>query len=591
MTLVAIGLAAFGMGRPALRQLRPALNDRLAVAVWSLALGLLIAGLLFLLLGYVGWLYPEAVVAVSLAALFWALVEFLCVYLGWINGRILNIEHPPLVSQRVADLPGPIKVAGALAAVVLLATLVAALAPPTSAEALSHSLAVPKDSLLRHAIGTIHSTNTLSFAGPRINLVQMWFLWALALDGPVAANLVHWGLGLLVVLAAVLLARSLFGRESAVLAGCLVLLCPGVHWQMTVPLEDLGLALFTTLALTAVCHLFDRREHGVWPWLGGLALGGAVAAKPAGLLFAAALAIAWIFGCWSKGEDGRRQLKAGCRLALVAALVAGPWILPYGLFPESLERQSIGSALRHLGPLLLIALLGLAFARPARGLNVVALVFCAYVALAVSGPASGRWWSAVVPLASVLGAWVWQEADRLPRGHRWIINASAAVVVAMGLVPCGQAAIEASAVACGWQTRDQFLLSRVPTYRASSLLNQISHQGQDLLCQDSRTFYFTCPATSRLGSRQVQPADLVSGGEQQWVSVARASGYSYLLVAQGIEPDSTAAQQQGAGGLSSVPSHARREESSAIGEVIPILEYRFADDNNRYTRYRLLKIR
>ena len=179
----------------------------------------------------------------------------------------------------------------------------------------------------------------------------------------------------------------------------------------------------------------------------------------------------------------------------------------------------------------------------------------------------------------------------MPRSACWVASAAATVVVAMGLVACGQAAFEASAVACGWQSRNEFLLSRVSTYQASSLLNQISHEGQNLLCQDTRTFYFACPAMSQPGSRRPEPAALASGGEQQWVSLAKASGYSYLLVAQGIEPDSMVAPPVGSGDFSSAPSGARLAESSAIGEVIPILEYRFADDNNRYTRYRLLKIR
>lgn len=583
VALAIIGLAAYGIGRPALRQLSTVDDDPLAVTVWSLALGLLLAGSALLALGWAGWLYVEVVTVASLAAVFWAFVELICVYLSWINGQVLNLDQARAPRMRLAELPWPIKIAGSLAVLMLLASFVAALAPPTSAEALSHSLAIPKSALLHHS--------TLAGGGPRINLVQMWFLWALALDGPVAANLVHWGLGLLLALSAMLLARPLFGARPAILAGCLVLLCPGVHLQMAAPLEDLGFALFTTLALSAVFHVLVRFETGAWPWLAGLALGAAVAAKPAGSWFVLAIVVAWGYGCWSQREARGQLRSAGCRAALATVLVAAPWILPMAISPDVLRHQSIPSALGHLGPLLSMAVLGLVFARRVRGLDVVILVMFAFAALSAIGPAAGRWWSAVVPLASVVGVWVWQEMDRLPRRVAWVVHGAAAIVVMIGLAPCGWAAIEASAVAVGWQTRDAFLLSRVSTYRASSLLNQISRQGQDVLCQDARTFYFACPATSRSDVRYPQISNLSPGGEEQWVSLARSAGYSYLLMAQGLEPDSTAIQRDGAGGFALDPSHARSSESSAIGEVIPILEYRFADDNNRYTRYRLLKIR
>ena len=49
-----LALAAFGLGRPMLRGLSVGEEDRLSVVVWSIALGLIVAGMLLLGLGLLG---------------------------------------------------------------------------------------------------------------------------------------------------------------------------------------------------------------------------------------------------------------------------------------------------------------------------------------------------------------------------------------------------------------------------------------------------------------------------------------------------------------------------------------------------------
>src|SRR5207249_4093046 len=105
------------------------------------------------------------------------------------------------------------------------------------------------------------------------------------LDSAVAAQLIHWALGLLLAAASVLLARPLVGRRAAWLASAIVLTVPGITNQMAAPLNDVALAVFTTLALVAWQQALASARHGTddqvgeprlpWRWfiLAGLMAG------------------------------------------------------------------------------------------------------------------------------------------------------------------------------------------------------------------------------------------------------------------------------------------------------------------------------
>jgi hypothetical protein len=621
-SLLALGvmaLSAFGLGRPALRKLAIAEDDPLAVCVWSLALGLLLFGSALLLLAWAGWLYPPVIAAMSLAASLWALVELACLYLGHVNGRLLNVPSQPAPAEVSVDPQGTYA-ALVLCGVVLTATLLVALAPPTSSEALSRSLAGPKNMLLAHGLAPSWLGTTAE-----TNIVQMWFLWALTLDGPVAAGLVHWGLGLLLALATALLARPFLGRGSGVLAASLVLLCPGVQCQMGAPLEDLAVALFTTLAAVAVSQVLVHCESCHWAIAAGLMLGGAAAANPAGLLFAAAVGGIWTLaivgqraasrplkkgtgsewiGVSPAKKSGREvpvpifqhaatpDLLLSTRGLLWATVpTAGPWLVVSRLDFQWGPPQPLASALAHLGPILVIACGGLMFARRLRGLNVILGLLMLYGALAVLVPLHERWWSPLVPLCSVVAVWVWREMDRLPRPARWLACCVLGAVALAGVVEGCRESAGLLAVATGWQRRDDFLLAREPSYRAASLVNRIGRPDDRVFCQDAQTFYFACPAAN--------PSDFPASGreafgawsERQWVGWARAAGYSYLLLANRLQHDSRPPGRAGQMTAGSPLAPRAADEPGPIGPVMPILEYRFADDNNRYTRYRLLKLR
>ena len=111
-----------------------------------------------------------------------------------------------------------------------------------------------------------------------------------ALDSAVTAQLVHWGLGLLLGFSAVILASQFVDRSWAWLGGCLVMAVPGITNQMTAPLNDVALAVFTTLSLIAWRRAM---EDGRFRWfiVAGLMLGAALGIKYVALLFLAAVGV------------------------------------------------------------------------------------------------------------------------------------------------------------------------------------------------------------------------------------------------------------------------------------------------------------
>ncbi|MDZ4780844.1 MAG: phospholipid carrier-dependent glycosyltransferase, partial [Planctomycetia bacterium] len=319
LTLVAILLAAYGVGRPLVRAWRLEMEDRCALAVWSVSLGLIVVGVLWMGLGCVGLLYLELIAVFTVAAASWGI--------GEIVQASIHRRTCPVLREKVMDELGPqasriwLKLFGACCLIALLASLTSAVAPPTAGDALCYHLELPKRFLQEHRLAYLpdHENSTFPL------LVEMWYLWALALDGGVTAQLMHWALGGLLALAAVLLARSVVGRDWAWFAGGIVLLAPGVTNQMTAPLNDVGLAVFTTLAVAAWWRAAIDDDGPHWYLSAGLMLGGAIGVKYLALLFAAALFTTWFGLAWRDRERTKSWLRGAAIMVVLASAVAGPW--------------------------------------------------------------------------------------------------------------------------------------------------------------------------------------------------------------------------------------------------------------------------
>ncbi len=632
LSVVAILLSAYGIGRPILRRLRVCEDDRLTVAVWSMAVGLVVAGGLLACLGMVRAYYVPVIGILSAAACFWGLGEILSDTIHRCEQQVLPEVRKPswFEPQEAAPWAAPPRWLARLmfvaAALACLGSLTAAMAPPTNGDALCGQLEVPKAMLACHGLeyfaDSDHSTAPL--------LVEMWYLWALALDTGVAAQLVHWALGVLLILATVVLATPLVGRSWAWIAGGLTALVPGVSHEMSVPLDGAALALLCTLALAGWWRAAVEGESRRWFVLAGIAAGGALGTRYLAFLFAAALTLntLWI---GSRQAERRRLLWEGTAIITILALsLGGFWYVRsawhrgnpfYPLFQEVLNCETAvqrglpvlsdsalplgrnpvtlvtaawkvtmhpecyGGKQYALGTLFLAMLPGVFLSRRLRGLGILMAVAGTYWFLWFLLCQDVRSLLPIVPVLSLMSLWVLLEMRRLPVGPRWLAGAaiagSLAGCCAVGAMECR----DRVAVACGWESREDYLSRCEPTWQAARLVNRLAQPGDRILSQERRAFYFDCPLTQedvyrRRTGYEKEVTDPLEFGRQM-----RGLGFTYLLLAEnygseGIQYDPTLSQLADS-----------QWDAGANDSLMTLCDYEFEDADGGMRHYRLVMLK
>jgi len=580
LTVTTIALAAFGLGRPVIRALRITERDRLATGVWSIALGLVLAGLLLATLGLFGLLYAPAIGVLTLAACFWAIGE-----LGRSHIRRYEEDFLPDDRSEQSDEtpsapwspPAPWLFRGLLllAGLACLGSLLCALVPPSTAATLDYHLELPKTFLAEHALFNIpHEARS---TGPL--LAEMWFLWALALDGGVAATLVHWGLGILLGLATVLLATPIVGRPWAWMAGCVVLLVPGISGQMAAAQNDVALALMTTLALGAWWRVVVGDESRRWLLPAGMAAGGALAVEHTAIIFAAAATVASLWILFRQVPRRRALIEGAVVVSLLSLAIGGPWyvraayhqgdaVYPFftrmqqiytatgdTAFPAENDRplgrslpqlaaapwhvtmhpERFGGRKYQLGALLLAALPGMILTRRLRGLGILLGMALAYGTLWYLLRQDLRLLFPMVPLLAVAVAWVWIEMRRFPSGARLMAGTvQATALVACAFVPLGDCR-DQLAVAVGLESRYEYLSRVEPTYRSAAVVNELPNPDTHILSQDARTFYFDRPVTTEAVYRQSSPDYDRIRSAAALSRRLRREGFTHLLLAEDVD--------------------------------------------------------
>lgn len=533
-----LSMAAFGIGRPLLRWIGVPDDDRLATTTFSFGLGLMVAGLLLLLLGLVGAIYLPVIGLLTMVGCCWGLVEIGMACLRLEERLPESLHCPSDELERAVDSPWPapprwlLVVVLTAVAIVGGASLLSALAPPASDTALSCQLESAKRFLVEHRIVDLTTPEPVA----RPLLVDMWYLWALALDGGVCAQLIHWGLGVLLVLATVTLATPLLGRSWAWLAGSLVLLTPAINQQMSLPMESVALATFCTLALAAwwqaVIHGADRQ----WFVVAGLAAGGALGIHYSAALLVLALAVTWAWAALHQVEQRHFLLHGGAVVALIALAAGAFCSLPMIRVATSVclssAETSAAAVPDHLGLVVLAAAPGILLTRRLRGLGAVvsaAIVYGVFVLL-LSG--DSRLLFPAVPLLSVAAVWVWIELRRFPRSARRLAAVAFGLMLACNMAMSLVRSPEAFLVAFGLETREDYLLRHEPTYSAAAVANHLLRADAHILSQEPQSFYFNCRVTpdSVLGRsiNDTSPAET----SRETAERLRNAGFTHLLLVE-----------------------------------------------------------
>ncbi len=626
LAILVITLAAYGLGRPVLRGLNVAGEDHLTNGVWSVAVGLVLGGTLLAMLGLVGLLDRTLIGVLSILGCLWGI------------GQIVHQRMLATLAGKPAPEPQPQTAPWAPPArwirrtVLILAfaacggSLIGALAPTTAGDALCYHLELPKTFLADHAIRFTPDSDNSTFP----LLAEMWYTWALALDGPVAAGLIHWELGVLLGLATVLLATPIVSRPWAWLAGAVVVLVPGVSNQMTAPMNDLAFALMTTLSVAAWWRAVVAEESRGWFVLVGIAGGGALATKYLALVFALAVAVPTLWLVW-RGRPRRRLVLQGVAVvSIVAVSFAGLWyvraarhrgnpVYPFlsevfaasdspdrkihETLPESksplgrnpvtmatapwqvtMQPDRFGGRGHQLGVLFLAALPGLAFARRLRGLGILLAVSVVYATIWYLLRQNVRFLLPVVPMLSVAVVWVWIEVGRFPPLPRVVVGCLfGGVLVAFSIVALARCRDQLP-VALAFESRDDYLSRSEPTWRAARLSNLIFGPKDHLLTQDYRAFYFDCRVTRESLYRRRVAYDRSVTDPRDFSRTLTEAGFTHVLLAenlndQGIQYDPT---------LSRLTDAQLRENEA--DSMLQLGEYQFPDADGGLRRYRLVML-
>lgn len=620
LTFFAIVLAAHGLGRPLTTALRLDDGPPLSRFTWNVAIGLALAGAMLTLLGLMGALHVPLLGVVTLAGGFWGIGD-------WARDLARRERLAPTFETSDDEAtPGAAislrwkRAIVSLSWIAALGAGIGALAPPTAGDALCYHLELPKTFLREHGIVFLPDSDNSTFP----LLSEMWYAWALALDGPVTAQLLHWGMGALLALAAMALAEPILGRGMSWAVACVVLLTPGISNQMTAPLNDLALAAFTTLALSAILKGVAADSRSAWFAIAGLMLGAALATKYVAILFCAAL-VPWSLWRLARFAERRRAFVRGALISgAIAACFAGPWYLRaawyrgnpvWPFFEEQFSAEAadslpdakavlgrgplalikapweitmsperFGGRGHQLGPLFLATLPVLVFARRLRGLGALLAISACYGVGWILLRQNARFLFPLVPLLAVGVVWIWSESRRLPLVPRRVFAVATGMILLAGAgLPVWRARGQVAA-ACGWESRDNYLARREPCYEAACVANRLIPPSAHILSQEQRAFYFQPRVIRESAFRRRVAYSHKLLAPDQLSEVLKSEGITHVLLAQGI-----------AGPATHYNSILRvmvddQLKTKAADRFVPLVEYVHTLDGAS-TRYRLYELR
>ena len=257
------------------------------------------------------------------------LFSFLWVFIGIL--ALIALRYLPDVAR---DCTGTIKTylrgrrtafsifAAILLLVLAVSALIPALAPPSMSDydTLSYHLSVPKLYLHHGGIYYIDFTSHSNFPF----LMEMLYIPGLALGSPVAAKLMNYWVGVLLVASVWVLVRKHLHEKAALLAALAFAGMPIVLWEATTAYVDLATALYSVLCIHLLLNYFDTNDSR---FLVGsaIAAGFAASTKMTGLALIP-LIVVWLIA-HRFAEQKKFELKRVLMFIGIALLVCSPWYI------------------------------------------------------------------------------------------------------------------------------------------------------------------------------------------------------------------------------------------------------------------------
>ncbi len=202
-------------------------------------------------------------------------------------------------------------------AIMLLLALVIALAPPAHWDSLTYHLVAPQRYL---AAGAIHAQPDNFYLGLSENVEMLFGLVIGAFGRDTAAAPVHFGIGILALLATAGLVRRFAGKSAGWWAVVLLLSAYNLWALLGWAYVDLATMLYGALALIA---LTAWRENSTDAWLVVL---GVIVGLAVGVKYAAGM-IGVAAGLFILIQQPRRAIRSGLVVGGAALLVFAPWAI------------------------------------------------------------------------------------------------------------------------------------------------------------------------------------------------------------------------------------------------------------------------
>jgi hypothetical protein len=563
--LILLAITSAGLGLRLLRVFgsRPEHpSDSLALA---LPLGLGTLGLGMLGLGECGMLGLTGVLCLFVVAIVAGLPEAFrsttCrdVRFSFLPHEGGGISGPPIKKR---EPNGPGWAWGLALGLVLIGTLLTALAPVTDGDALCYHLQVPKVFLASGSVGydpDLHET-----VYPL--LTEMLYAMALAVRGPVACRLVQWLLGVSFALNVAALARPILG-DRAHWAATVALLVPAVSNGMGAPLNDVALAAFGNAALFAFTRWHMR------PSLRAATLAGVLAGFALGVKYPALVLSGLIAGAMLlAGNKGvRSRIRDAIAFGLVALAVGGAWYarayvytgnpvhpffrhvfggsgldevldpikrplpanawnLATALVPMTLDPARFDSVSHQFGPLFLLILPALLWERAPRRVWAIVGIGYAFLVLCLTQRQSMRFVLIAVGPMAVGVAWIasrWWDRRSIPA--RILIAFLVGCLAFEAMIAVGRARHGLNVV-FGRESAASFLTRREPTYRVGRWIDEHLPTAARIVGQDHRGYYIPRAYTMELAHRRRTGLGMHGEPPDVIVAALRRDGFSHLLL-------------------------------------------------------------
>ena len=515
--LILVVFSSFGL--KVLRWTKLANGPNLASFLFGWAVGLGTVGVLTLLLGLAGLLYPLVawiVVAVMLAVSHreaWGLIR------GFITfARRLRARELWSVLLGVA-------VVGSV-----LMSLVAALSPPVFYDSLVAHLAHPNWSVINHAI-EFRPYNV--YTNYPLNIEMVYTFAGLLLRGDQLAKLVNLMLGIAAGLTVFSVGSRFFSRRTASIGAATFYLIPSISILSGLATHDLGLLLFEITAVYSFFLWLTGKGRG-WMLLSGVLCGFAMGTKYTGLYFFVTCLLVMVVRLSFDRRGFRRLFSDAAVYGIVALLISSPWFVKNGFFTGNpfypvltnlfgtSEFQKVGFGLTsgkaaldvvrflrlpwdmtfmstrfgsasQIGPLFLLSAILIPFVRRVnrelRYMLVFSLVLFVFWAVTIINT---RYY---LPGLAILSLWIGYCCDRLLAKRRvawlvWIVLGAGLLYNVIHAANLNTYLFDPGAVVFGRQTKREYLAERIEHYPVIMYANEnLSSDSKILFIGEARTYY------------------------------------------------------------------------------------------------------